>query len=65
MLKMKLKGTISENFLATGGFFEHNTYRMFATLKQLLHIAINTPDYGKLLDVLLDASICSPAMISL
>ena len=39
----------------------------FATLKQLLHIAIATADWGrlyKLLYVVLDASISSPAMIS-
>ena len=36
-------------------------------LKQLLHIAITIVDWGrlhKLLDVLLDASICSPVVIS-
>ena len=43
-----------------------NRFR-FATLKQLLHIAITTVDWGrlyKLLYVVLDISICSPAMIS-
>ena len=28
MLKTKLKDPSSENFLATGGFFERNTYRI-------------------------------------
>ena len=40
----------------------------FATLKQLLHIAITTADWGrfyKLLYVVLYASICSPVMILL
>ena len=76
-----------KNFLATGGFFECNTYRVMALgclkkkerrrwtiltrpfqvchFKKLIHIAITTADWGrlyKLLDVLLDASICSLAM---
>ena len=36
----------------------------FAPLKWLLYVAITTVEWGKLLWVLLDASICSPAMIS-
>ena len=69
------KCTSQENFLATGGCFEHNTYRVtalgwlkkeeyepsilildcfrFATLKQLLHIAVITADWGSLYKLLL------------
>ena len=46
-------------------FLSFDCFR-FATLKKLLHIAITTAGWGRLYKmhyVLLDASICSPAMI--